>query len=35
MIQFFFNNEKEAGPQQTLNALITSAKNFIKKTIKF
>jgi len=35
IIQSLFNNEKEAGPQRTLNALIINAKNFIKKIIKF
>jgi len=34
MIQSLFNNEKEAGPQRTLNALTINAKNFIKKTTK-
>jgi len=35
IIQSFFNNEKEVGPQRTLNALTTNAKNFIKKIINF
>jgi len=35
IIQSLFNNEKEAEPQRTLNALTINAKNFIKKTIKF
>jgi len=34
IIQSLFNNEKKAGPQRTLNALIASAKNFIKKITK-